>query len=126
MYAHSEILVRSWFKISADLLGSLTAWNIDASSLKIKSTAASLKDLDTNFGAVNYSTDICIIGIAQNALYSMTVSVVEIYIQENQQQENLHLVAAPQIWSGKRYSQNLGKIHGKCLQRSPLFCKAAG
>ena len=63
----------------------------------MKSTAASLKDLDTNFGAVNYSADICIIAIEQNALHSMTASVIEIYIQENQQQENLHVVAAPQI-----------------------------
>ena len=47
----------------------------------------------------------------------MATSVVEIYIQENQQQENVHLEAVPQSWSGKRYSQNLGKIHGKCLRR---------
>ena len=51
----------------------------------------------------------------------MAASVVEICIQENQQQENLHLEAAPQSWSGKGYSQNLGKIQEKCLRRSPLF-----
>ena len=56
----------------------------------------------------------------------MAASVVEIYIQENQQQENLHLEAAPQSWSGEWCSQNLGKINGKRLQRSLLFCKAAG
>ena len=53
----------------------------------------------------------------------MTVSeVVEIYIQvqENQQQENLHLEAATQSWSGKRCSQNLGKIPGKHLRKSPV------
>ena len=34
LYAHSEILGRSWFKISADLLGFLTIWIIDVSSAK--------------------------------------------------------------------------------------------
>ena len=29
LYAHSKILVGSWFKISTDALGSLTIWNID-------------------------------------------------------------------------------------------------
>ena len=52
--------------------------------------------------------------------------VVEIYINENQQQENLHLEAATQSWCGERYSQNLRKIHGKYLRRGPLFYKAAG
>ena len=61
----------------------------------MKSTTAFFKDLDTKFGTVNYSTDICIIAIEQNTFYSMAASVVEIYIQENQQQENLHLEAAP-------------------------------
>ena len=60
----------------------------------MKSIAGFLKDLDIEFGTVNYSTDICIIAIEQNT-YSMAGSVVEIYIQENQQQENLHLEAAP-------------------------------
>ena len=92
----------------------------------MESTAGFLKDLDTKFGTVNYSTDICIIAIEQNTFYSMAASVVEIYIQENQQQENLHLEAAPQSWSGEWCSQNLGKINGKRLQRSLLFCKAAG
>ena len=32
---------------------------------------------------------------------------VEIYIQENQQQENLHLEAVTQSWFAKRFSQNL-------------------
>ena len=67
----------------------------------MESTAGFLKDLDTKFGTVNYSTDICIIAIEQNTFYSMAASVVEIYIQENQQQENLHLEAAPQSWSGE-------------------------
>ena len=35
LYAHSEILVRLLFKISADVLGSLTTWNIEISSAKI-------------------------------------------------------------------------------------------
>ena len=62
----------------------------------MKSTIAFFRDLKTKFGTVNYSTDICIIVIEQNTFYSMTASVVEIYIQENRQQENLHLEAAPQ------------------------------
>ena len=62
----------------------------------MKSTTAFFRDLKTKFGTVNYSTDICIIVIEQNTFYSMTASVVEIYIQENRQQENLHLEAAPQ------------------------------
>ena len=33
-YAECKILVRSWFKISADVFGSLTTWNIDVSSAK--------------------------------------------------------------------------------------------
>ena len=61
----------------------------------MKSTTAFFKDLDTKFGTVNNSTDICIIALEQNTFYSMAASVVEIYIQENQQQENLHLEAAP-------------------------------
>ena len=61
----------------------------------MKSTAGFLKDLDIEFGTVNNSTDICIIAIEQNTFYSMAASVAEIYIQENQQQENLHLEAAP-------------------------------
>ena len=61
----------------------------------MKFLTAFFKDLDTKFKAVNYSTDICIIAIEQNTFYSMAASVVEIYIQENQQQENLHLEAAP-------------------------------
>ena len=60
------------------------------------STTSFFRDLKTKFGTVNYSTDICIIVIEQNTFYSMTASVVEIYIQENRQQENLHLEAAPQ------------------------------
>ena len=56
----------------------------------MKSNTAVFKDLDPKFGTVNYSTDICTIAIEQNTLYSMAASeVVEIYIQENQQQENL-------------------------------------
>ena len=62
----------------------------------MKSTTAFFRDLKTKFGTVNYSTDICIIVIEQNTFYSMAASVVEIYIQENRQQENLHLEAAPQ------------------------------
>ena len=92
----------------------------------MKPTAVFFKGLDIKFEAVNYSIDICIIAIEQNIFYAMAASVVEIYIQEIQQQENLHLEAAPQSWSGEWCSQNLGKINGKCLQRSPLFCKAAG
>ena len=75
----------------------------------MKSTTAFFKDLDTNFGTVNYSTDICIIAIEQNTFYSMVISeVVEIYIQENQQQENIHLEAASQSWSeGAHFSAKL-------------------
>ena len=62
----------------------------------MKSTTVFFKDLDINFGTVNYSTDICIISREQNTYYSMADSVVEIYIQENQQEENLHLEAALQ------------------------------
>ena len=62
----------------------------------MKSTTAFFRDLKTKFGTVNYSTDICIIVIEQKTFYSMAASVVEIYIQENRQQENLHLEAAPQ------------------------------
>ena len=57
----------------------------------MKFTTAFFKDLDTKFGTVNYSTDICIIAIKQNTFCSMAAFVVEIFIQENQQQENLHL-----------------------------------
>ena len=57
----------------------------------MKSTTAFFKDLDPKFGTVNYRTDIYIIAIGQNTFYSMAASeVVEIYVQENQQQENLH------------------------------------
>ena len=77
----------------------------------------SIKDFNPKFGTVNYRTDICIIAIEQNTSYSMAASeVVEIYIRENQQQ-NLHLEAATWSRSGKRCSQDLGKIPGKCLQR---------
>ena len=78
----------------------------------MKPTTAFFKGLDIKFETVNYSIDICIIAIEQNIFYSMAASVVEIYIQEIQQQENLHLEAAPQSWSGEWCSQNLGKIHG--------------
>ena len=57
----------------------------------MKSTRAFFKDLDTKFGTVSYSTDICIIAIEQNTFYYMAASVAEIYVQENQQQENLPL-----------------------------------
>ena len=61
----------------------------------MKSTTTFFKDLDPKFETVNYSTDICNIAVEQNTFYSMAASeVVEIYIQENQQQENLHLEAA--------------------------------
>ena len=57
----------------------------------MKSTTAFFKDLDPKFGTVNYRRDIYIIAIGQNTFYSMVASeVVEIYVQENQQQENLH------------------------------------
>ena len=63
----------------------------------MKFTTAFFKDLDTKFGTVNYSTDICIIAIEQNTFCSMTASkVIEIYIQENPQKENLRLEAVPQ------------------------------
>ena len=63
----------------------------------MKSTTVFSKDLDPTFGAVNYISDICIIVIEQNTFYSMASSeVVEIYIQENQRQENLHLDVATQ------------------------------
>ena len=62
----------------------------------MKSTTVFFKDLDIKFGIVSYRTDICITAIEQNTYYSMAASVAEIYIQENQQQENLHLEAAPQ------------------------------
>ena len=62
----------------------------------MKPTTAFFKGLDIKFETVNYSIDICIIAIEQNIFYAMAASVVEIYIQEIQQQENLHLEAAPQ------------------------------
>ena len=50
----------------------------------MKSTKAFSKDLNTKFGTVSYSADICIIAIEQNTFYSRAVSeVVEIYIQGN-------------------------------------------
>ena len=61
----------------------------------MKPTTAFFKGLDIKFETVNYSIDICIIAIEQNIFYSMAASVVEIYIQEIQQQENLHLEADP-------------------------------
>ena len=68
-----------------------------ATILKMKSITAFFKDLDPKFETVNYSTDICIICMEQNTFYTMVASeVVEIYIQEYQQQENLHLEAATQ------------------------------
>ena len=75
----------------------------------MKFLTAFFKDLDTKFKTVNYSTDICIIAIEQNTFYSMVISeVVEIYIQENQQQENIHLEAASQSWSeGAHFSAKL-------------------
>ena len=73
------------------------------------------------FGIVNW-TDACTIAIEENTFYSMAASeVVEFYIQDNLQQENLHSEAANQSWSGKKYSQNLSKISGKYMGRSPLF-----
>ena len=56
--------------------------------LKMKSFKVFFKDLDPKFVTVNYETDICTIVIEQNTFYSMAISeVVEIYIQENIQQE---------------------------------------
>ena len=64
------------------------------------------KDLDPNFWTVHYITGTCIIAIGQNTFYLMAASeIIEIYIQQNQQQENLHLKAATQSWSGKGCSQ---------------------
>ena len=37
----------------------------------MKSTTAFFKDLDTKFGTVNYSTDICVIAIEHNAFHLM-------------------------------------------------------
>ena len=91
----------------------------------MKSTTAFFKGLDIKFRTVSYTTDIFIIAIEQDIFFSMTASVVEIYIQENQQQ-NLHLEVATQSWSREWCSQNPGKIQGKYLRRSALFCKAAG
>ena len=45
-----------------------------ATSLKMKSTTAFFKDLDTKSGTVNYSTDICIISIEQNTFYLIAAS----------------------------------------------------
>ena len=59
----------------------------------MKSSTAFFKELGIKFGTVSYSADIYIIFIEQNT-FSMTASVVEIYIQEKQQQENIHLEAA--------------------------------
>ena len=88
-----------------------------ATTLKMKSTTAFFKDLDTKFGTVNNSTDICIIALEQNTFYSMAASVVEIYIQENQQKENLHLQAAsPELIWRMMFSksrQNSWKMHAK-------------
>ena len=59
----------------------------------MKSTTAFFKDFDPKFVTVSYRTDICTIA----TFYSMAASeVLEIYIQENQQQENQHLEAATQ------------------------------
>ena len=50
----------------------------------MKSTTAFFKDLNTKFGKVNYSADICIIATEQSTFYSRAASeVVEIYIQGN-------------------------------------------
>ena len=51
--------------------------------------------------------------------------VVEVYIQEYLRHENLRSEAATKSLSGKRYSQNVGKIPGKCQRKSPFFSKAA-
>ena len=63
----------------------------------MKSSKVFFKDLDSKFGTVNYRTDTCTIAIERNTFYSMVASeVVEIYIQENLEQEILHSEAATQ------------------------------
>ena len=93
----------------------------------MKSTIAFFKDLDSKFGTASYSTDICVIAIEQNTFYPVAASVVEIYIQENQQEENLHLGAVPPelIWKKilSKSRPNAWKIPAKeptLLQRCRL------
>ena len=63
----------------------------------MKSTTVFFKDLKNKYGAASHRTDIYTIAIDQNIFYSMAASeAVEIFIQENIQQENLHLEAATQ------------------------------
>ena len=94
-----------------------------ATTLKMKSTAAFFKDLNTKFGTINYSTDICIIAIKQNSFYWFW-SCKNLHSRNSTTRKST-FGSSSQRCSGKRYSQHLSKTHKKCLRRSPLFCKAA-
>ena len=86
----------------------------------MKFTTVFFKDLGPEFVTANYRADICTISKVPNTFYSVATSkVVEIYIQENLKQENLHLEAATQSWFEKRCCQIIGEIPGKCLRKIP-------
>ena len=65
----------------------------------MKSTTAFFKDLGTNFGTVNYSTDICIIAIEQNTFYPMAACCRNLHSRKSTTRKSTFGSSPPElIW----------------------------